>query len=59
MKRVIRILYFEGPDKWIDVTLKNSWLQPNETISIASGHIAKELGRIVIKDDAFLEGKED
>ncbi|MFA5132895.1 MAG: hypothetical protein WC444_06240 [Candidatus Paceibacterota bacterium] len=59
MKRVIRILYFEGPDEWIDLTLKKSWLQPDVEVSIAQGHIAKELSRTIIVDDHFLDNKED
>lgn len=29
MKKVERIIIIEGPDDWVDKTLKNSMLQPN------------------------------
>lgn len=55
MKRVIRVLYFEGPDEWIDVMLEKSWLQPNIEANLASEHVAKELSRTIIVEDTFEE----
>ena len=54
-KRVIRVLYFEGPDEWIDATLAKSWLHPNQQTCIANGHVAKELSRTIIVDDRFTQ----